>query len=112
MSRSRTARPALFLKSRVMLSLFRLMLRKYALSAANERGPPATGVVAFAGLFDFDDASAHIAQKHCAVGTRQHSAEIENGDSIKWSSHEKHVTLLFFSRQGRPRAWSILATRD
>jgi hypothetical protein len=38
--------------------------------AANERGPPATSVVAFAGLFDFDDASAHIAQKHCAVRTR------------------------------------------
>src|SRR5437868_2738758 len=41
MSRSRIARPAACLKSSVMLSLLRLMLRKYALSPSTNGGPHA-----------------------------------------------------------------------
>ena len=61
------------------------MLRKYALSPFEERRSPRSRVVALAGLFDLDDARAHVGEQHRAVRTREHAGQIEDGDAGEWS---------------------------
>ena len=54
---------------------------------AEERRPPAAGVVTAAGMFQLDDAGAEVAERHGAVRTREHPGEVEHGEAVK-RSHE------------------------
>ena len=56
--------------------------------------PPAAGVVASAGLFDLDDARAHVGEKHRAIRSGQHARQIADDDSVE-RSHNGRMIIVY-----------------
>jgi hypothetical protein len=61
--------------------------------AFEKRRSPRTRVVAFARLFNFDDARAHVREQHRAVRSRQHARQVENGDPVEWRHNEAMIIV-------------------
>ena len=82
-SASRIGRARGCLRSSARLSLFRLTLRKYALSRADKRRSPRARVVAAPRLLDLDHARAEIRELHRAVRPREHAREVEHDQAVE-----------------------------
>ena len=54
---------------------------------ADERRPPAAGVVAGAGGLDLDDAGAEVAQHHPGVRPGEGAGQVDDGDAVQGAAH-------------------------
>ena len=92
-SRSRIARPSGCLKSSVDALLVPVDAQEVRALAFEERRAPRARVVALAGLFDLDDARAHVGEQHRAIGPDRHACQVENGDSVEWRHNEGMIIV-------------------
>ena len=61
--------------------------------ALEKRRSPGARVVAFARLFDLDDARAHVGEQHRAIRARQHARQVQDGDPAEWRHNEGMIIV-------------------